>query len=226
MGSASSTPQTPIDIQADRTSSGDLPSGLNDDPPRCLTHDPHPRPINQPWPSATIAARDCRTDRRASSADSCPLTESAQQSQVVRRQGRRAAQFAEPPVKTDKPASCSTQPQAGPDFVRVWELRELLTERHQPNMLVRDLDRGEQLTLLIRVFHVPDPEEPPSSTSGPGRTRRGKSVPPSREERRHQGVHLPRMGQRRRVGRTGDHVDLGRRRESLVQRVHPITGQG
>jgi len=47
-----------------------------------------------------------------------------------------------------------------PDFVRMWERRELLTERHQPDMLIRDLDRGEQLTLLVQVFHFPDPEQP------------------------------------------------------------------
>lgn len=46
-----------------------------------------------------------------------------------------------------------------PDFVQMWERREILMGRHTPYMRVRDLDRGEELTLRAQVFPTPDPSE-------------------------------------------------------------------
>lgn len=46
-----------------------------------------------------------------------------------------------------------------PDFVQMWERREILMGRHTPYMKVRDLDRGEELTLRAQVFPTPDPQE-------------------------------------------------------------------
>lgn len=45
------------------------------------------------------------------------------------------------------------------DFVQMWERREILMGRHTPYMKVRDLDRGEELTLRAQVFPTPDPQE-------------------------------------------------------------------
>ena len=47
-----------------------------------------------------------------------------------------------------------------PEFVRMWELREILMGRHTPYMRVRDLDRGEEVPLLAQVYPSPDPGQP------------------------------------------------------------------
>lgn len=46
-----------------------------------------------------------------------------------------------------------------PDFVQMWESRQILMGRHTPYMQVRDLDRGKKLTLRAQVFPTPDPQE-------------------------------------------------------------------
>lgn len=46
-----------------------------------------------------------------------------------------------------------------PDFVRMWQQQEIRAGRHTPYMRVRDLDRGEDLTLMAQVFPTPDPQE-------------------------------------------------------------------
>ncbi|SEP54511.1 helix-turn-helix domain-containing protein [Amycolatopsis saalfeldensis] len=45
------------------------------------------------------------------------------------------------------------------DFVQMWNAREILMGRHKPEMLVRDLDLGEDVTLFAQVFSTPDPSE-------------------------------------------------------------------
>jgi transcriptional regulator with XRE-family HTH domain len=47
-----------------------------------------------------------------------------------------------------------------PDFVEMWNQREILLGRHTPYMRVRDLDRGEEITLLAQVYPTPDPNQP------------------------------------------------------------------
>ncbi|GGK75744.1 hypothetical protein Sme01_51430 [Sphaerisporangium melleum] len=43
------------------------------------------------------------------------------------------------------------------DFVNMWRRQEILMGRHTPYMRVRDLDTGEELTLLANVYRHPDP---------------------------------------------------------------------
>jgi len=45
------------------------------------------------------------------------------------------------------------------DFRRMWEQREILMGRHTPYMLIRDLDCGEQISLLAQVYPWPDPTQ-------------------------------------------------------------------
>ncbi|WP_433259776.1 helix-turn-helix domain-containing protein (plasmid) [Streptosporangium sp. CA-135522] len=44
-----------------------------------------------------------------------------------------------------------------PEFVRMWNRREILMGRHSPHMRVRDLDNDIELTLLANVYPHPDP---------------------------------------------------------------------
>ncbi|GGM45234.1 hypothetical protein GCM10012275_15350 [Longimycelium tulufanense] len=46
-----------------------------------------------------------------------------------------------------------------PEFVTMWNRQEVSMGRHQRHMLVRDLDRGEVLTLRAEVYPTPDPTQ-------------------------------------------------------------------
>lgn len=45
------------------------------------------------------------------------------------------------------------------DFRRMWDAEEILMGRHQPHMLVRDLDAGRDLRVLAQVYPTPDPTQ-------------------------------------------------------------------
>lgn len=44
-----------------------------------------------------------------------------------------------------------------PDFVRMWEMQEILMGRHTPYMYVHDLDRNKAVMLVAQVYDWPDP---------------------------------------------------------------------
>lgn len=46
---------------------------------------------------------------------------------------------------------------ASPDFVRMWEMQEILMGRHTPYMYVKDLDSNEAIMLVAQVYDWPDP---------------------------------------------------------------------
>lgn len=44
-----------------------------------------------------------------------------------------------------------------PDFVRMWEMQEVLMGRHTPYMYVKDLDTNRAIMLIAQVYEWPDP---------------------------------------------------------------------
>jgi transcriptional regulator with XRE-family HTH domain len=46
---------------------------------------------------------------------------------------------------------------ASPDFVRMWEMQEILMGRHTPYMYIHDLDCGKAVMLVAQVYDWPDP---------------------------------------------------------------------
>ncbi|WP_092625331.1 helix-turn-helix domain-containing protein [Actinopolyspora mzabensis] len=45
------------------------------------------------------------------------------------------------------------------EFVRMWELQEVILGRHKPHFLVHDLDLGRRVELLAQVYPIPDPSQ-------------------------------------------------------------------